>query len=41
MTFSLVRLLPGQLDIWYPKVKSFLNYSFMALPLYKATISLC
>lgn len=21
MTFSLVRLLPGQLDLWYPKVK--------------------
>ena len=39
MTFSLVRSVPGQLDIWYPEVKRFLNHSFMTLPLYKTTSS--
>lgn len=37
---SLVRSVSGQLDIWYPEVKSCLNYSFRALPLSRTTSSL-
>lgn len=41
MTFSLVRSVPGQLDVWYPEVRSLLNYSFMALPLYRTASFPC